>query len=92
MIHIFICSLNSGDQRGVMSRVLKGSSAELPPAKYRSVEYNDEQKLNQQLNNEQIMDEKKVVLFKSFKVNKHRKISHFLLKNHIFSPIIISAK
>ena len=50
-----------------MSRVLKGSSAELPPAKYRSVEYNDEQKLNRQLNNEQIM----VVLFKSFKVDKH---------------------
>ena len=32
---VFLPSLNSGDQRGVMSRVLKGSSAELPPARYR---------------------------------------------------------
>ena len=66
MIHIFICSLNSGDQRGVMSRVLKGSSAELPPAKYRSVKYDDEQKLNRQLSNEQIMAKKRSFVVQKF--------------------------
>ena len=35
---VYLPSLNSGDQRAVMSRVLKGSSAELPPAKYRSLD------------------------------------------------------
>ena len=35
---VFLPSLNSGDQRAVMSRVLKGSSAELPPARYRSLD------------------------------------------------------
>ena len=35
---VFLPALNSGDQRAVMSRVLKGSSAELPPAKYRSLD------------------------------------------------------
>ena len=34
---VFLPALNAGDQRGVMSRVLRGSSAELPP-KYRSLE------------------------------------------------------
>ena len=35
---VFLPSLNSGDHRGVMSRVLKGSTAELPPTKYRSLD------------------------------------------------------
>ena len=35
---VYLPALNSGDQRAVMSRVLKGSSAELPPAKYRSLD------------------------------------------------------
>ena len=35
---VFLPSLNSGDQRALMSRVLKGSSAELPPARYRSLD------------------------------------------------------
>ena len=35
---VYLPSLTSGDQRAVMSRVLKGSSAELPPAKYRSLD------------------------------------------------------
>ena len=35
---VFLPSLNSGDHRAVMSKVLKGSSAELPPTKYRSLD------------------------------------------------------
>ena len=35
---VYLPSLTSGDQRALMSRVLKGSSAELPPAKYRSLD------------------------------------------------------
>ena len=35
---VYLPSLNSGDHRGVMSKVLKGSSAELPPTKYRSLD------------------------------------------------------
>ena len=35
---VYLPSLNSGDCRAVMSRVLRGSTAELPPAKYRSLD------------------------------------------------------
>ena len=35
---VYLPSLNSGDYRAVMSKVLKGSTAEMPPSKYRSLE------------------------------------------------------
>jgi len=35
---VYLPSLNSADCRAVMSRVLRGSTAELPPAKYRSLD------------------------------------------------------
>ena len=35
---VYLPTLNSADHRGVMARVLRGSTAELPPSKYRSLD------------------------------------------------------
>ena len=35
---VYLPTLYTGDNRGMMSRVLRGSTAELPPSKYRSLD------------------------------------------------------
>ena len=45
---VYLPSLNCEDHRAVMSKVLKGSSAEVPPAKYRSLERKQQRSLKMQ--------------------------------------------